>query len=452
MPRCFFAILVVCFSLPAFAFDEATTKIEEYLAACVEAEQFNGAVLVARGDEQLVSRGFGMANFEHDVPNTPQTKFRLGSVTKQFTSMAVMILQDRGQLSVEDPIGKFIDDSPEAWKDVTVHHLMSHTSGIPNFTNFPEYVSTMRQASKPAQTIARFRDKPLEFTPGEKFAYSNSGYILLGAVIEKAAGKSYEAFLREAIFEPLGMNETGYDHQEEVIKARAAGYERGSSLTNADFIDMSIPLSAGALYSTVGDLYRWHEALSDGKLLSEKAMAAMFTSVKDDYAYGWNVHKRAGHVVTSHGGGINGFATAILRIPDEKLCVVVLSNVLPATSGRMTNDIASIILGEHYSSPKIRRLAHVDPKKYDDLVGQYQLAPNFILTVNREGDRLMTQATGQSKVEVFPESESEYFLRVVDAQLTFVRDKEGAVTHLILHQGGRDQTAKRLPSDAQPSK
>lgn len=453
MLRCVSALAVVFSFLPhALGSDEAATKIDEYLAACVEAEQFNGAVLVHRGDEQLVCRGFGMANFEHEVPNAPETKFRLGSVTKQFTAMAVMILQERGSLSVDDPISKFIDSSPDAWKDVTVRHLLSHTSGIPNFTSFPDYLPTMRQASTPAQTIARFRDKPLEFAPGEKFAYSNSGYILLGAIIEKAAGKSYEAFLREAIFEPLSMNDTGYDHQEEVIQHRAAGYDRGANVANADFLDMSIPFAAGALYSTVGDLHRWHEALSIGKLVSEASMTAIFTPVKGDYAYGWSVHKRSGHVVTSHGGGINGFATSILRIPDLKICVVVLSNVIPAPSGRMTNDIASILLGENYKMPKVRRAAQVDPKIYDELTGEYQLAPTFILTVSREGDRLMTQATGQPKVEVFPESESDYFLRVVDAQLTFVRDKDGQVTHLVLHQGGLDQTAKRLPPEEQPAK
>ncbi|HWB09206.1 MAG TPA: serine hydrolase [Pirellulales bacterium] len=452
MRRLALVIVAVCAARPVGAFDETPAKIEEYLSACVEAEQFNGSVLVARDNEQLVCRGFGLANFEHEIPNGPQTKFRLGSVTKQFTATAILILQDRGKLTVDDRISQYIDPSPDTWKDVTIHHLLSHTSGIPNFTNFPDYQPTMRLASTPAKTIDRFREKPLEFVPGEKFAYSNSGYILLGAVIEKAAGKSYEAFLREAIFEPLGMNETGYDHNEEIVRGRAAGYQRGADLANAEFIDMSLPYAAGGLYSTVGDLHRWHEALSGGKLLSEKGMTAMFTPVKGDYAYGWNVQNRSGHLVIGHGGGINGFATSILRIPDQKICVIVLSNVVPAPAGRMANDLASILLGQPYSPPKTRRVAKVDPKIYDELEGRYELAPNFILTVSRKDDRLLTQATGQPEVEVFPESENEFFLRVVDAQLTFVRDKEGQVTHLILHQGGRDIEGKRLAAESASAK
>ncbi|HEV3340654.1 MAG TPA: serine hydrolase [Pirellulales bacterium] len=455
MPRLVLALAIVaaCLAPPARAFDDTTEKkIGDYLAACVEAEQFNGTVLVARDNERLVSRGFGLANFEHEIPNTPQTKFRLGSITKQFTAMAIMILQERGKLSVDDRISKYLDASPETWKDVTLHHLLSHTSGIPNLTSFPDFRQTIRLAATPAGMIDRFRDKPLEFVPGEKFAYSNSGYILLGVAIEKAAGKPYEAFLREAIFEPLGMNETGYDHFEEIITSRAAGYQRGASLANAEFIDMSLPYAAGALYSTVGDLHRWHEALSAGTLLSEKATTALFTPVKGDYAYGWNVQTRSGHVVTSHGGGINGFATSILRIPDQNICIVVLSNTVPAPAGRMTNDLASLLLGQPYPLPKIRRVAEVDPKVYDELAGRYELAPSLIMTVSRQGDRLLTQITGQPQVEIFPESESDFFLRVVDAQLTFFRNQEGQVTHLILHQGGRDIEAKRLAAEAPPAK
>lgn len=445
--------IVAAVLLPALsAADETPAKIGAYLAACVEAEQFNGSVLVARKDEQLVCRGFGFANFEHQALNSPETKFRLGSVTKQFTAMAVMVLAEQGKPSVDDPVGKHVEQAPEAWKEVTIHHLLSHTSGIANFTSFPDYLATMRLPSTPDQTIARFRDKPLEFAPGEKFAYSNSGYILLGTIIEKVSGQSYEAFLREAIFQPLEMLATGYDHQEEILEHRAAGYRRDAKLSNAPFIDMSIPYAAGGLYSTVGDLWRWDQALSAGKLLSQKGMEAMFTPAKGDYAYGWNIHKRSGQVVVSHGGGINGFATSIVRIPDLQVCVAVLSNVESSASGRMAHDLASIVLGEPYQSPKVRRVAQVDPKIYDELVGRYELAPTFILTVTRQGDRLLTQATGQSQVEVFPESESDFFLRVVDAQITFVRDKEGEITHLILHQGGRDMVAKRLAADRQPEK
>ncbi|HUY32117.1 MAG TPA: serine hydrolase [Pirellulales bacterium] len=426
--------------------DDPKAKLEEYMAACVEADRFNGSVLVAKDDAVLVSEGYGWSNVELRVPNTAQTRFRLGSITKQFTAMAVMILQEQGKLNLDDPVGKHVDDAPEAWNDVKIHHLLSHTSGIPSFTSFPDYPKKWMLPQTLPEMIARFKDKPLEFEPGEKFAYSNSGYLLLGAIIEKAAGMSYEMFLKQSVFDPLAMRDSGYDHHETILQHRAAGYTReGEQLANAAYIDMSQPHAAGALYSTVDDLLRWDRALTAGKLITAESMAKMFTPVRDNYAYGWSVQTRDGKTATSHAGGINGFSTQILRIPELKLCVVVLSNVESHSPGRIAQDLAAIVLGEPYKLPKTRRVAKVDPQVYDDYVGEYAFNPAFVLTCTREGERLMIQLTGQPKFEVFPESETEFFLKVVDAQLTFARDKDDQVTHVVLHQGGRDQEAKRLP-------
>jgi CubicO group peptidase (beta-lactamase class C family) len=220
---------------------------------------------------------------------------------------------------------------------------------------------------------------------------------------------------------------------------------------------MSQPHAAGAIYSTVEDLLRWDRALTAGKLISAESMKKMFTPVQSGYAYGWAVQTRSpppetqreGQLVVSHGGGINGFSTHILRVPELRLCAVALSNVETANPGKMTQDLASIVLGRPYKLPKRRVAAKVDPKIYDDYAGKYAITPQFILTFTREGDHLMTQATGQPKFEVFPESETEFFLKVVDAQLTFMRDKDGKVTRVVLHQGGRNQEAKRLAEDGE---
>lgn len=423
-------------------------KLEAYLRACVDVEGFSGSVLVADGGKTLLAKGYGLANREHEVANTPQTKFRLGSITKQFTAMAVLMLAEQGKLKVDDGVSVHFSAAPEAWKDITLHHLLSHTAGLTNFTNSPEYRRKWMLPSPPSETIKRFINQPLEFAPGGQFRYSNSGYILLGEIIEQVAGQSYAEFLRKQIFEPLEMKDSGYDTHEAILQHRAAGYERNEQgIANADYLDMTQPHAAGALYSTVEDLYRWDQALNDSKLVSKESLEKMYTPVKGNYAYGWQVTKRGGRTQIAHGGGINGFSTYILRVPAEKLCVVVLSNLVPSPVGRMGGDLAAIVWGEPYAVPKQRQVAQVDPKLYESYAGRYQLLPEFIFTISREGERLMVQATNQGKIEFQPESEAKFFSKLIGAEITFVKGDKGDVTHLILHQGGRDQTAKRLPAE-----
>jgi CubicO group peptidase (beta-lactamase class C family) len=284
---------------------ELPAKVDDYVNGLVKANQFSGSILVARDGKVLVSKGYAMANLEYEAPNTPQTRFRLGSITKQFTATAIMMLEERGKLNVQDSVCKYVTDCPATWQAVTIRHLLSHTSGIPNFTSFPDYIKTMTQPTTMDSLIARFKDKPLDFQPGEQWRYSNSGYVLLGHIIEKLSGKSYEAFLQENIFDPLKMTNTGYDSPARIIKNRAAGYEtKGEAMVNASYLDMTIPHAAGALYSTVEDLYLWDQALYTEKLISKKSFDAMFTPVKNDYGYGWGIGKQYGLTRIAHGGGI----------------------------------------------------------------------------------------------------------------------------------------------------
>ena len=431
---------------------DLTSKFDKYMDACVKSDRFSGSVLVTKGGETLFSRGYGLANAEHQVANTPATKFRLGSITKQFTAMAILILREQGKLQLDDPVGKYVDDAPKAWEGVTIHHLLTHTSGVHSYTSDPDYTKAMSRPETVKSMIARFKDKPLDFKPGEKFHYSNSGYFLLGAIIEKVSGVSYEAFLKRAIFGPLGMKDTGYDHPKTVLPLRASGYMRMPwGLENAPYLDMAQPYSAGSLYSTVEDLARWDRALTDGKLISKDSYARMYTPVKGDYAYGWSVTTRSGRKEISHGGGINGFATEILRYPEQDVCVVVLCNVLPVNPGKVAHDLAAIAFGEPHKLPAEHKVARVDPKVYDAYVGRYRVTPDLVLTVTRDGDRLFAEPTDQPKLEILPESETEFFLKVADVTLTFVKDDKGMATHVVVHQGGRDQKAKRLdPDEATP--
>jgi CubicO group peptidase (beta-lactamase class C family) len=317
------------------------------MAGLTAEKRFNGSVLVARDGKVLLAKGYGMANFEHDVPNTPRTKFRLGSITKQFTAAAVMQLAEKGKLDVDDTVCKFVNPCPEAWKPVSLHHLLSHTGGVPSYTSMPSYGPNMSRFMSLDALIGTFRDKPLSFAPGEKWVYSNSGYVLLGLVIEKASELSYEEYLARHIFGPLKMANSGYDRYQILLEHRAGGYVRGSDgqVRNAPYLDMSQPYAAGALYSTIEDLHTWDRALYTDLVISKASRERMFTAVKNNYGYGWMMDRHAGHARIHHGGGINGFVTEIARYPDAGLLVVVLSNLQGSAVGKAANELAGIALG-----------------------------------------------------------------------------------------------------------
>src|SRR5262249_44564751 len=263
--------------MPAQEAAPIASKFDEYLSAAAK-QGFTGSAWLARDGKVIFSKGYGLANIELDVPNTPRTKFRLGSVTKQFTAASILLLQERGKLSVQDPICKYFENCPNAWGEITIHHLLSHTGGVPNFTSFPDYLPKMMMPVTVMGMIERFKDKPLDFKPNEKWSYSNSGYFVLGYIIEKASGESYESFLQKNIFDPLKLKDTGYDHHDTILKNRATGYSRGKNgVINSAYLDMGQPYSACSLYSTVEDLFAWNEALFSDKLLSAKSREAMMT-------------------------------------------------------------------------------------------------------------------------------------------------------------------------------
>lgn len=422
-----------------------SSQIIEYLNARIAVNNFTGSVLVARSGEIIHAQGCGMANYELDVPNAPQTIFRIASITKQFTALAIVQLQEQGLLNVQDTISKYIPDYPDAGKNIAIHNLLTHTSGIPNYTNFPDVLETMMLPSPVEKTIAKFKDLPLEFEPGEKFSYSNSGYTLLTYILEKVSGKPYETYLQEHIFQPLGMQNSGYDHPSRIIKNRAAGYTAGSNgLQNAMYIDMSVVSGAGGLYSTVEDLYLWDRALYAEKLVSQSSLERIFTADKNEYGYGWVIDTAFNRKRVWHNGGINGFSTTIMRFIDDGVCAIVLSNSDTAPVEIICQDLAAIVFGEKYELPKERMAIEVDSQIYDIYAGEYELTPKFIITITKEDNKLFARATGQDKFEIYPESLTKYFYKVADAQITFVQDDRGSVSQFILHQSGKEMPGKRI--------
>ena len=419
-------------------------RMQQIIQSRVEAQKFMGTVLVERDGKVLLDQGYGYANLEWKIPNSPTTKFRLGSVTKQFTSASILLLEERGKLNINDPVKKYMADAPAAWDKVTIYHLLTHTSGIPSFTGFPDYTSTEAKASTPEQLVARFRDKPLNFQPGEKWEYSNSGYVLLGYLLEKISGQKYADFVEGNIFTPLGMKDSGYDSNSAIIAHRASGYSPAPNGTiNSGYIDMSIPFSAGALYSTTEDLMRWEEGLFGGKVLSAPELQKMTTPFKSDYAFGLGVREDHGHKLIDHGGGIEGFNTYVSYYPNEKLAVIVLANLNGAAPGEIGHNLAAVVHGEKVVLASERKEIAVPPQVLAKYVGTYELTPGFSIAVTLEGNQLITEDTGQPKVPIFPESETMFFPKVVDAEIEFIRNEKGEATAMILHQGGRDMKGEK---------
>ena len=306
-----------------------------------------GSVIVARAGKVLFKRSYGMADMERDVPNTPQTKFNIASLTKQFTGLAVLQLAERGKLTLEDPVSKYYADAPPAWKEITVYQLLTHTSGIPNPAALTDYPKGIAQAYTPKELIAIFENKALDFPPGTKRKYSNPGYYLLGYIIERVSGQSYADYIRQNILEPLGMHDSGYESNAGIVMHRALGYSwEGNALQNAAYVDWSIPYAAGALYSTVEDMHRWDEALYTEKLLGRQWLKRLFTPDKSGYNYGWFIKSEGGKQKIYHEGNNPGYAAFIARYPDEKGLVVVLSNLDTAPVAKISDDLAALFFGK----------------------------------------------------------------------------------------------------------
>ena len=427
--------LAVC-----FAFGQTKVeRIDQFMSLCHEYGQFNGSVLVADKGEVIYKKGFGFADMEWEIPNQPDTKFRLGSVTKAFTAMLVLQLVQQGKLKLHGKITDYLPDYPRRQGNrVSIHQLLTHTSGIPDYGESPNYRDLSRNPFTPELLIRLFADSALQFEPGSKFCYSNSGYFLLGMIIERVTGKPYEQVLQENILNPLDMVNSGYDHWDTILKKRARGYQKKAILyVNAPYLDMSLPYSAGSLFSTVEDLYLWDQALYSDKLLPEQTRDYMFRSYIPAYGkwygYGWVIGRAAignsndSAIVVEHGGTISGFSALISRIPSERDLIVLLNNTRPASFASMARAIRGILYEKPYDLPK-RSIAEavftwIEEKgiagalvRYRELQSRHDTT--YVLyedQMNQVGYRLLRSGHAAEaieafklNVEAFPESSNAY--------------------------------------------
>ena len=312
------------------------------------------SVAVARGGRVVHAQGYGLANVELNVPATADTVYRIGSITKQFTAAAIMQLVEQGKMSLDDPIETFLPDYPVRGRRITIRHLLTHTSGIKSFTSLGlKYLAVKRQEISEEDLIATFKDEPDDFPPGEKWLYDNSGYYLLGVILERVTGYKYGDYVQRQLFTPLGLSSTLYCDVERIVKNRASGYQIGldKGLRNADFISMKVPFAAGALCSTVKDLVTWTGALVGGKVVSAQSYAQMTTPLKlangqeRPYGFGLGLGEFEGHPQVEHGGGIDGFASMLMYFPKDGVTVAVLTNSSGGPAVKIAKDVARAALG-----------------------------------------------------------------------------------------------------------
>ncbi|MBF9141230.1 serine hydrolase [Hymenobacter properus] len=427
-------------------------QLDDYVHQFEKSGRFMGTVLVADHGQVVLQKGYGLANREKGLANTPNTKFRIGSLSKQFTAALVLQLVEKGKLKLDGHVADYLPDYPQpAGGQITLHQLLSHTAGLPNYTAQPTFATTvMRTPHTPTQLVSLFSTLPLEFAPGTQYHYSNSGYVLLGAIIEKVTGKPYAQVFQENVAGPLKLKATSVDVQEPADARRATGYEAtASGMETAPALDMSVPYAAGAITSTATDLYHWSQALEGNKVLSETSKKLLFTPVKNHYAYGWIVYKaKVGAevdtiLVQEHNGAINGFSSYLVRVPQSQQVIVLLDNHAGESLAELKRGLLRI-LHHQPATPPVAATMAADASTLGAYVGVYELAPTFRITVRQRDGRLFVQATGQSEFETEAMSPVLFALKGVPAEVEFSKNDKGQVAQLILHQGGHDQPAPKV--------
>jgi D-alanyl-D-alanine carboxypeptidase len=413
-------------------------NVDEYIKAEMQKQHIAGLSVAVIKDGKIVkAEGYGFANIELNVPAKPETVFKIGSVSKQFIASGIMLLIDEGRISLDDKISKFLDGTPDTWKDINVRHLLTHTSGIvreaPGFD--PMKVQNDGDVIKTAYPL------PLRFQPGEKWEYCNVGYFTLAEIIRKVTGKSWPDYLKERLFAPLDMTATRTTTMTDLVPNRANGYLwKAGNQQNADIYFALRP--SGAFLSTVLDMAKWDAALYTDKVLKQSAREQMWTPVKlnsgatHPYGFGWELQTISGHKLVNHGGSLPGFRASFLRFVDDKLTVVVLTNSDNANPVTIARGVADLFIPGLIPQ---RIAAKVDPKIFDAYAGQYQPNPSTVLTVIREGEKLMIQLGSDEKRELVPESESNFFMPSNrEVTYRFLKDETGKVTHIVVQREGQE--------------
>ena len=441
------------------------SQIDKYLSIRSEMGGFSGAVLVAKEGKVVFRKGYGFADVEKRIPYTPETQHAIASVSKMFTSIAALKLRDQGKLKLEDSICKYLDDCPTAWQPVTTQHLMRHTSGIPDYEEKLElgsekYLQMMAEGNTSARIYAEAKKLPLDFKPGEKFHYSNSGYIVLSYVVEKVAKTPFADFVTKNILQPAGMKNTGIFSYGKPPKNLAVGYTYGDigwektlagfSLTDGTLkkqppITLSSPHGDAMLYSTLDDLYRWSQIMEGSKLIPKSEVDEIYTAGLEEYGYGWFVGKSFNNRKrVKHNGGLPGYVTDFMRFPDEKTTVIVFSNVDRVRLNSIVRSITSITLGMPFDMPVRGKVVKLSPEQIANLEGDYKMADGSILTIQNSPNFLLAKIKDFYTAGLIPLSPTEFYFPLGDGKAIFTINGSGKATKVNMRYGGEDRIAERI--------
>ena len=414
--------------------------IDELLNAYAKQNFFNGTALVAKKGSIILNKGYQWPERKLEQMADSNTIFQVGSLTKQFTATSILKLAEKKMLSLEDKLSKYFPDFPNG-DSIRIKNLLDHSSGIFDYTNDTIFMRNhaLRGVSLDS-LIGMFKIKPLLFKPGSSHGYSNSNYILLGRIIEISSGKSYFQFVRENIFQPIRMGHSGFDFNSQNAQHKAIDhlYVSGKAL------DSTLSYAAASAYSTANDLYKWDRALYGSVVLSDSMLELMYSPHQSNFGYGWFVDSNAGKKVVMDQGSLSGFMSFIARSPSEEICIILLDNGPCPALAKIGEEINDIIHDQPFSWPLARPEMTVDLKTLREYVGQYRVQPGFIITIILENGHLYAQTTSRDKLELHAEHENFFFVKMLDIQITFVRDEQSKVIKLTLAQEGMELEAVRI--------
>lgn len=421
---------------------EKINELEAYMETLGKNQNFYGSILVAKDGEILLNKAYGFSDLQQNIENKSQTKFAIGSITKQFTAMGIMQLSEKGLINVEDKVSKYLPDLPNG-ELITIHNLLTHTSGLKNFTQVQEFLHLDENKKTTTDMVNLVKDIPLEFQPGEEYRYSNTNYLLLGIVLEKVTGMSYEEYLYKNIFEPLNMKNTGISYGKKSLTHDATAY---SGFLEVVPVDDEILLSrahgAGNIYSTVEDLYRWDQALKTEKLVKKETLDKIFTShvtapQLGGYGYGWLISSEDIGEKIWHDGNTLGFSSNISRYIDENLTIIVLTNKGYYNTFPLVSDLVSIVMEKDYEMPEVLKEIEIDdPDLYNKYVGKYSVFQGVYIDIIEENNKLYAQVTDEGAFEIFPKSNSEFFAKLLDVRIKFNVKDDNNASELVLEQLG----------------
>lgn len=445
------ALLLFVLALPLAAADDLAARLDALAAKQFKADEPGAAILVSKGGKPLLRKGYGMADLEQGIPISPDHVFRLGSITKQFTAVAVLQLVESGKIALDAPITKYLPDAPVHGKTITVEHLLTHTSGIPSYTGKQDFRKRIAENLEPQDMIDMVAKDALEFDPGTKWSYNNSGYILLGMLIEKVSGMPYAEYLEKNVYPRAGLTSTRYGDNKPIVRGRVPGYTRsGGKIVNADYLSMTIPYAAGSIISNVDDLARWNAAVAAGKVVDRKLLDKAWTGYRlangDDtgYGYGWRSRTLSGERIIEHGGGIHGYSTHAMWLPAQDLYVAVLSNDQSRDPDFLAGLLALEAVGKPWESGEIS-MTPADLAAYPAV---YLADDKGKRTLSVENGKLYTQREGGPRLELFPVAKDEFRLRSAFTTLRFQRDAAGKIAGMTIEGGG--PTLRAVRTDEQP--